>query len=54
MRRVTMMSLIFWPGILAIILAILFIIIAFIVYKKKMERERIATLEEIEKRLEST
>jgi len=52
MRRLIMMSLIFWPGI--IILIIVLVILAFIIYKKKREKERILILERIEKRLKSS
>jgi len=49
-RRLIMMSLIFWPGI--IILIIVLVIVAFIVYRKKRERARILTLERVRKRLQ--
>jgi len=49
-RRLVMMSLIFWPGI--IILIIVLVIVAFIVYRKKIKQARILTLERIRKRLE--
>lgn len=50
-RRLIMMSLIFWPGI--IILIIVLIVVAFIVYRKKREQARILTLERVRKRLEN-
>ena len=49
-RRLIMMGLIFWPGI--IILIIVMVILAFIVYRKKRELTRISTLERVRKRLE--
>jgi len=52
MRRLVMMSLIFWPGI--IILIIVLIIVTFVIYRKMRRKERVSTLEEIEKRLKTT
>jgi len=49
MRRLVMISLIFWPGI--IILIITLVVVAFIIYRKKKKLEKIITLRKIKRTL---